>query len=197
MGAARELDVAETEAAARSLGDAFADDPVMGWMGGFTDDAARITHLARAAIEGRFRKPAPLMFTTEGNDAIALWNAPGDAELSALELVRAAPAIVRCFRTGVIRTMSVLHVMDAAHPTEEHYYLFMVGVRRSRQGSGLGSAVLAPMLERCDAEGMPAYLENSNPRNEPFYARHGFVARDPLPLPDGAPPMTPMWREPR
>lgn len=56
---------------------------------------------------------------------------------------------------------------------------------------------MAPMVERCDREGVAAYLENSNPANEAFYVRHGFVATGPLDLPDGAPPMTAMWRDPR
>lgn len=53
------------------------------------------------------------------------------------------------------------------------------------------------MLERGDEAGIAAYLENSKPRNEAFYARHGFEPRDPLPLPSGAPPLTPMLRRPR
>lgn len=197
MANVRELTRADTRSAAASLGDAFADDPMMGWMGKFTEDVGRMTVMAKSAITNRFRKPTPLMFTTEGNEAAALWNAPGEADLSPMELLRAGPAVVRSFRFGLLRTLSVLQIMEDAHPKEDHYYLFMVGVRRDRQGSGLGSAVLTPMLERCDAEGMPAYLENSKPKNEPFYARHGFVARDPLPLPEGAPLVIPMWREPR
>ena len=45
----------------------------------------------------------------------------------------------------------------------------------SRQGQGLGAMVIAPVLERCDAEGVRAYLDSTNPRNRPFYRRLGFV----------------------
>ena len=197
MADVRALAKADIEEAATSLGDAFADDPLAGWMGGFTDDAERMRLIARSAIANRLRRPTPLLFSTGNNAAIALWDAPGEADLRPLELVRAAPAADPVLSPRTRRALSVLKVMDDLHPSEEHYYLFMVGVRRDRQGAGLGSAVLAPMLERCDAEGMPAYLENSNPRNEPFYARHGFVPLDPMPLPAGAPPVTPMWHAPR
>ena len=50
-----------------------------------------------------------------------------------------------------------------------------------------------PTLERVDAAGAPAYLENSNPRNTPLYQRHGFVARKNI-APHGCPPMVAMWR---
>ena len=94
----------------------------------------------------------------------------------------------------MLRTLATL---ERVHPRQPHYHLAYVGTHPDRQGRGLGTAVLEPMLDRCDTEGVAAYLENSKPRNEAFYARHGFVATGPIPLPDGAPPMMAMWREPR
>ncbi len=55
--------------------------------------------------------------------------------------------------------------------------------------------MLAANLERADAAGMPAYLENSNPRNTPLYERHGFVAQKNI-APKGCPPLLAMWRKP-
>ena len=39
---------------------------------------------------------------------------------------------------------------------------------------GLGSALIKHGLRQCDAQGLPAYLESSHPRNVPLYERHGF-----------------------
>ena len=50
----------------------------------------------------------------------------------------------------------------------------ILGVEPDAQGQGLGSQVLRPMLDRCDSEGVPAYLESSKATNVPFYERHGF-----------------------
>jgi len=33
---------------------------------------------------------------------------------------------------------------------------------------------MIPILEHCDSEGMPAYLESSKESNIAFYRRHGF-----------------------
>jgi GNAT superfamily N-acetyltransferase len=60
----------------------------------------------------------------------------------------------------------------------------------------VGSALLRAVLERCDRDGTPAYLEASCERNRQLYLRHGFTDLEPLPLPDGGPVMYPMWREP-
>jgi hypothetical protein len=54
-----------------------------------------------------------------------------------------------------------------------------------------------PDLDRCDAEGVPAYLENSKSANEASNVRHGFEPAGRVPLPDGAPPFITMWRTPR
>jgi GNAT superfamily N-acetyltransferase len=86
--------------------------------------------------------------------------------------------------------------VEHAHPTEPHWYLAILGVRPERTGRGLGGALLEPGLARADAEGMPSYLENSNPRNVPFYERHGFDVVAEHWLPNG-PVLTYMWRPAR
>jgi GNAT superfamily N-acetyltransferase len=183
--------------AARSLGDAFADDPVFGWIGGFTDDADRTTRLMGAAIDARFRRGNPLVYTTDGHEAAAIWDPPGATGVTTRELIRSIVPIVRGVGTGFGRMKRLIGASEARHPHEPHYYLFAIGVRRDVQGGGLGSALMQPMLHRCDEEGLGAYLENSKPRNEAFYVRHGFEPLEPLAVPNGCPTITPMWRRPR
>ena len=69
---------------------------------------------------------------------------------------------------------AVLEQMGGYHPTEPHWYLPMIGVDPSQQGRGIGSALLTHALAICDRDGLPAYLESSNPKNVPLYERHGF-----------------------
>jgi GNAT superfamily N-acetyltransferase len=63
---------------------------------------------------------------------------------------------------------------DALHVRPEHWYCTMVGVEGSRRREGLGSAVLAPVLARAAASGVPVFLDTFNPANPPFYTRNGF-----------------------
>jgi hypothetical protein len=53
------------------------------------------------------------------------------------------------------------------------------------------------VLDHCDDEGLPAYLESSKERNVPFYSRHGFKVVKEVPIPGGGPKIWTMWREPR
>lgn len=126
-----------------------------------------------------------------------MWKGIDDWKMPVSQIVRSIPAIVRTFRRRAPIFGSVLTKIEEAHPRDPHYYLEFLGTRADRQGHGVGSALLAPMLERCDREGVPAYLESSNPANIPFYARHGFEVSGSFDLPDDWPEFTPMWREPR
>jgi ribosomal protein S18 acetylase RimI-like enzyme len=56
--------------------------------------------------------------------------------------------------------------------------------------------LLTQALARCDADGLPAYLESSNPRNIPLYQRHGFEILGRIQVGD-SPVLTPMRRPPR
>ena len=53
----------------------------------------------------------------------------------------------------------------------------------------------APILQRCDRNGVPAYLEATSDRNRALYECHGFRAHGAIPLPDG-PALWRMWRDP-
>jgi ribosomal protein S18 acetylase RimI-like enzyme len=87
--------------------------------------------------------------------------------------------------------------MEQRHPYDPpHWYLFILGVEQAAQGQGLGSALLAHMLARVDADGMPAYLESSKERNLALYGRHGFEVTAEVVIPSG-PRIWPMWREAR
>jgi GNAT superfamily N-acetyltransferase len=84
-----------------------------------------------------------------------------------------------------------------AHPAESHFYLSGLGTDPPRQGEGLGSAALRPVLTRCDALGIPAYLESTKERNVAFYERHGFVVTGTVAVPPDGPTLWTMWRAPQ
>ena len=181
-----------------SLTSAFAADPLMSWMTRSDPlDPTRVRLFFEAILDGEFQKGAESTYVAGSGSGASIWRGVGDKGPSNMGVLKSAPSYIRVFRSGMGRALRVVSAIESTHPKEPHVYLFYVGVHQDSRGQGLGAALLAPMLERCDTEGIPAYLENSNPDNEAFYARLGFVQRGTISLPKGAPPLVPMWREPR
>lgn len=69
---------------------------------------------------------------------------------------------------------AVFDQMAKFHPAEPHWYLPVLGVDPARHSMGLGSILMGHVLAICDRDNISAYLESSNPKNIPFYKRHGF-----------------------
>ena len=77
-----------------------------------------------------------------------------------------------------------------------YFYLFAIGTRDAGRGKGIGTALMQEVLQHCDSEGIPAYLENSNEKNLTFYQGHGFKVQKKLYVAKDSPPLWTMWRDP-
>ncbi|HXQ44672.1 MAG TPA: GNAT family N-acetyltransferase [Acidimicrobiales bacterium] len=182
---------------ADALADAFFDDPVMSWI--LREEQSRSRRLAQlfgVQLRGHFL-PLETVWTTPDRAGAALWAPPGHAIVPPMAMLRHAPAMVRALGRHTLRALRTLTHVERLHPKEPHWYLGVLGTRTSAQGHGIGSALLVPVLERCDTDGIPAYLESSKEANIAFYRRHGFEVTGEIALPFGGPTVWPMWRDPR
>lgn len=132
--------------------------------------------------------------TTDGAGA-AVWYAPG-WKPSLWLTVRQAPAMLRVLGGQASVAGQMLAAMQQHHPETPHWYLLYLAAESGRQGTGIGSALLRPVLEQCDAQRVPAYLEATTEQNRALYRRHGFTDLPELVLTDGGPVTYPMWRKP-
>jgi GNAT superfamily N-acetyltransferase len=183
-----------------ALASAFSEDPLFTWMAGAgpnTPLEPKLRIVFDAFLKPDLARDQHLVFTDEDGIGVAIWKAPNKWKLPNGDMLRAMPAMLRAFGTKTTRMIGALNAIEKVHPKEEHYYLEALGTRQAMQSKGVGSAVIGHMLDRCDAEGMPAYLESSNVRNVPFYARHGFETTGEIVVGKGAPTVTAMWRDPR
>jgi len=103
------------------------------------------------------------------------------------------PVLTQVLGQDAERLFEVFGLMGEKHPAQPHYYLFLLGTRPRWQGRGLGSSLIAPVLNRCDQDRVPAYLEATSERNVPLYRRHGFEVTTEIQIP-GGPTVWPMWR---
>jgi GNAT superfamily N-acetyltransferase len=127
----------------------------------------------------------------------ASWLPPGSLPRSRTRELRIYAACTRALITGRNRRTGIrlLDLVEKSHPVEPHWYLAVLGVDPRHQGRGLGRALIQPVLDRCDREIVPAYLETQKPENLPFYERFGFRVTDEISVP-GSPPVWLMWRDP-
>ena len=188
---------ADLDAVAGALAAAFDDDPVFNWFVRQDERRAEaIALLLRRGAARALREGGECWLAADGAGA-AVWRLPGAARGPAArdarfeERICGAPDRVRRF--GRFRALMAAH-HPAAPP---HCTLATIGVLPERQRGGVGSALMRAVLERCDRERTPAYLASTRERNLALYARHGFAVRGRFGLPDGGPPIWPMWREPR
>jgi len=175
---------------------AFWDDPVTTYL--FPDEASRSRRSARLfrAMLVRHYLPMRTVWTTSDQAGAALWAPPGHWKLTTSQIVRSLPAVALGLGSNTLRSVRLMGEVDRHHPSEPHWYLGVLGTDPPRQGTGIGSALLGPVLSRCDREGVPAYLESSKEANVPFYERHGFEVTGEL-RPQGGPTMFSMWRDPQ
>jgi GNAT superfamily N-acetyltransferase len=194
----RKMATAEIPPVARALAQAFYDDPHFRWF--VRDDAKRMQRLERgfATFMGRVWLRQDEGYTHERLIGAALWMPPNTWHLGPITQLLLLPAIVRDLRADTPRLLKALTFIEKKHPREPpHWYLPIIGVAPAWQGRGYGAALLWAVLERCDADRVPAYLEASTPRNLALYERNGFEAVEECRYASNGPPLWRMWREPR
>jgi GNAT superfamily N-acetyltransferase len=192
----RKATLADVPELSHALAAAFDDDPIMDWMlpRSLRNRSRRLQSFHALALR-KIHLPNDEVYTTDGLEAGAEWDPPGHWRLGPVQQMLLLPSFIRTLGTRLPAVLQGLTLIEKKHPREPHFYLGILGTDPQHQGKGLGSALLKPVLDRCDAEGMPAYLESSKESNIPFYNRHGFEVTDTLHMPKG-PPIWPMWRDP-
>jgi GNAT superfamily N-acetyltransferase len=181
-----------------ALAEAFMDDPVAIWATPSDRHRPRVLRRFFGAVYDAHVDKETVYVDAERRGA-AIWALPGRWKATPEEQlgIIAAFAHPRHWRR-LPHIVNGLMLTERMHPeSPEHFYLPTLGVAPDRQGKGLGSRLLAPILQTCDSEGVPAYLESSKHSNIAFYARHGFRVLDEIRLPAGGPVIYRMWREPR
>ena len=184
---------ADVERLSAALAAAFEHDPVFGWL--MPDESKRPRRLARFfKLElQHVVLPSGQAWTFGETVGASLELPPGSWRVPLATQLAHGPTFARVFGSRLPHATALLALMERRHLREPHYYIPYVGVAAPSQGHGLGTALLTCTLDRCDAEGLPAYLEATSERNAALYERLGFVATSELHL-GGSPPLWPMLR---
>ena len=141
------------------------DETPRGARAALFDVMLRTVHLAR-----------DVCYTTEDVVGGALWVPPGTlAAGRRRSRSRLLPGMLRVFGRG-LRARAARADRDGRRAIRASRTTTSTRSASSPewQGRGLGSALMQPVLERCDRERMPAYLNAGSPRSRDLYLRHGF-----------------------
>lgn len=191
VGGLRTANPDDVRKLAGALADAFYDDPVFGWL--MPDSHTRLARLRRFyTIELRYvGLTRGYAWTSNELLGAAISTPPGAWRVPPrVMLVQGA-----LFGKHLARAAILLPAVERRHLREPHYYFAHIGVTPHAQGQGLGSALMRPVLDRCDREGLPAYLEASSERSAALYERLGFRITRELRV-AGSPPLRLMVRPP-
>lgn len=193
---ARLATVADRQQMSAVLASAFAADPVFQYM--LPLDMSRREQRLQRFFSDELKRSQLVggAWTATHGDGAAIWYPPGRWKPSTWQMLQSLPAAIQVFGRQLALATQALTVMQKHHPAADHWYLCYLATAPGRQGNGVGSALMRPVLRACDEQGVAAYLEATTERNQDLYLRHGFVPSQPLVLPRGGPQVCPMWRQP-
>jgi ribosomal protein S18 acetylase RimI-like enzyme len=189
---------ADVDDVAGAFARAFEGDPVFVWA--FPDERTslrRMIAMNKAMIPPMFKVPFMELYTTDDHAGLAIWAGPEQWEAPTRAMLPAVPRLLRAMGVGSAKKfVALMGALKKVHPHEPHWYLAGLGTDPSKQGTGVGSALVRHVLGRCDAEKLPAYLETQKPENVPYYEKFGFRVTGEIDIPLGGPHMWLMWRDP-
>ena len=172
-------------AVAHMVAAAFADDPAWAFL--LSSEYDRLAPLLAAALFDT-RVATRHVWVTSDLDAVAMWEYMGTDTISspdheqvwrAYRAVAGAPAWERLVEYD--------RAVDEVRPRAPHWYLGVLATRPERQGRGLATAVMGPVLAQADREGVDCCLETSTHANTLFYERRGFTESTDVHIASGPP----------
>jgi ribosomal protein S18 acetylase RimI-like enzyme len=174
-----EIKAEQIGTAAEVFGRAFFDDPLQTY---FLPDDEERRKLSAPMFESllRYGHLYGQVLTTPGQPAGgAVWMRPGQWEMTESGMEEAGfmklPGVIG--EAAFQRFTSFFGYIEQYHHRDVppmHWYLAVIGVEPAMQGRGVGAAMMRPVLERADADGIPCYLETAQPKNVPLYQHLGF-----------------------
>ncbi|MEA2652574.1 MAG: hypothetical protein QOI85_2295 [Chloroflexota bacterium] len=173
---------------AATLARAFAHDPFYSFLAGDAPERSQRMQDGWSGILQFGSAGLAETYTTDDHAGVAVWIPPAHGGPSFVDSLRMTPSIARL--AGWRRLRQVTNAIGALerrhhhHAPQPHFYLSALGVEPDRQGEGIGTALMQPVLDRCDRDGIPAYLETATARNVLLYERLGFDVVEELTLPD-------------
>ncbi|ABB06283.1 GNAT family N-acetyltransferase [Burkholderia lata] len=172
------------EASLALLNSAFEQDPTLGWClfaGSPGFDERRANYL-ECYLKYHYDARMPALGAWRNNDLVAVsYFAPASSSESPRMLAELGRGIaIGCGASSLSRIDLLRDTPPANSPDTDFSRIEFIGVSPVRQGEGIGSVLLGATLShlRDIDPSAKISLETAEPRNIPFYARHGFSVKE-------------------
>jgi GNAT superfamily N-acetyltransferase len=164
---------------------AFLEDPAWGFL--MNDEYERLAPQFVGALFD-LRVLGGNVWVSDDLATVAMWDSPrgGDDQPQRAEKIWARYRTV-AGEQAYERLVAYQDALAAASPADPYWYLGVLATDPARQGEGLATAVLMPVLDEADRGGMACCLETSTEANRRFYERRGFIEPTEVVLPAGPP----------
>jgi len=186
------VDPSELDNVAKVLAAGYAEDPIHVWA---MPKAA--TRMADAIVFftfflRRMRLYRWEVFATSDRSAVAIMAPIGHWDRDYRESSRYTPKLVQT----ISPVADYFKWIEMFRPNVPHKYLEFIVTMPTKRSTGIGTLLLRHILSSADREGIPVWTWSSNPRNLPFYRRHGFEIGRELRRDSNTPPVTSIWHPP-
>ena len=188
MSDVRRATVDEIPELAATLARAFAHDPFYEFVAGKAPERNQRMRDGWGGFLRHATNGLSHTYTIEDHAGVAVWHPPGYSGAGFIDSLRLLPSAARMAGSigrlrDVSRAIAALERRRRVHAPGPHFYLSALGVEPARQGEGIGSALMRPVLEMATSTRLPAYLETATGRNVLLYERAGFAVVEELTIP--------------
>jgi ribosomal protein S18 acetylase RimI-like enzyme len=174
-----QLDRSQNQAAVEILTQAFTADPMFNYFTrGESSKLRAIEHFSRSVL--LYSQDYEQIYTTANElKGIALWIPPGQFPMNDIRLLKLGGYrfLVNLNLWKILEFFSLFNQAEKYHRSDvpqPHWYLLMLGVSPKHQSQGIGSALIQPVLQQADRDGLPCYLETTTEKGVRFYQKAGF-----------------------
>ena len=172
------MDESDIPVYAQALTNAFMKDPLQNYT--FPDETERkVRSPAHFTAALNYGQMFGEVYSAPNGVGASIWLKPGETEFTP-ERSAAAGFTELPYKMGedaFERFFTALEFAEQFHKEDlpaPHWYTMVLGVDPAFQGQGYGKALLDPILSQAKADGLPVYLETSQPANVSFYQKMGF-----------------------
>jgi len=163
---------------------AFAEDPAWAFLMG-----EEYQRLAPEFVGALFdlRAPGGNVWVSDDLATAAMWESPSGDDDEQRTKKAWARYVSLAGEEAHERLVAYKTALAAVCPADPYWYLGVLATHPARQGEGLATAALMPILDEADRLGIPCCLETSTVVNRRFYERRGFLESTEAVIPAGPP----------